>query len=152
MRLRDLLLAAIAGVAACVAGVGLLYLLRRAHVGDVGPLVSRALPLEQLARADAQPLLRVAVAWAAAGVAAGVVLGVLTRSRLALEGVVLVATAWVVLVVSAAVSDAIANNASVTFGRPLSAAGTWVSLALLVIGVAPGLGLGARAARAPSDA
>src|SRR5205085_604507 len=66
-------------VVATAAGVGWLYLLFQWGALDAGPHVSGALPLQQLAGNEAQPLLRVAVAWLPAGVAAGAALTALTR-------------------------------------------------------------------------
>jgi hypothetical protein len=152
--LLDLPLIALVAVLACVAGVGLLYLLRSAGVGAAGPSFRGALPLEQLARADAQPLVRMAIAWLPVGIAAGVALEVLTRTGRVSRIAVLALVAAAVLVISAAESDRIANDDpfSAWIGNPFSAAGTWASLALLVIGAVVG-GLAARAAlRVPSGA
>jgi hypothetical protein len=142
------------GLIAAAAGVGLLYLLRTAGIAPVGPKPAGALPLEQLDATDAQPLLRMAIAWVPVGLAAGALVALLTRmSRLAafaLLGLV----AGIVLVISAGVSDSVTNNESFTqhLATPLGVAGTWVSLALLVIGVALGQVLVAKAAPAPSAA
>jgi hypothetical protein len=60
--------------AGLLAGTGWLYLLRGLHWLDVGPRIADSLPLLQLAATDAQPLLRVMVAWVLAGVLTGVAL------------------------------------------------------------------------------
>ena len=137
-----------------VAGVGLLYLLRDAGVAHVGPRPAGALPLEQLAGADGQPLARMALAWLTAGLAAGGVLAVFTRSSRVAVLAPLVLTAGAVLVLTAAASDAIANNEPFRqdLATPLGAAGVWVSLALLIIGAAIGVRLAAASPRAPSAA
>ncbi len=64
-------LAALAVVCAVPAAVGWLYALRGFGWFALGPRVSDALPLLQLARTDSQPLLRVAFAWVLTGVVAG---------------------------------------------------------------------------------
>ena len=137
-----------------VAGVGLLYLLRNAGVVPLGPKAAGALPLQQLDGSDGQPLARMALAWLPVGIATGAVLVAFTRSSRVLALGVVALVAWVVLVLSAAGCDAIANNepfrAHLT--SPLGAAGTWVSLVLVVIGAAIGERLAAVSRRAPSAA
>ena len=136
-----------------VAGVGLLYLLRDAGIAGIGPSPSGALPLEQLASADAQPLVRMALAWIPVGVAAGGLLVAFTRSSRILTTLTMAIVSGLTLVVSAAASDAVANNEpfSNDTGAPLHAGGTWVSLALLVIGAAIGEALTVKVLRAPSE-
>lgn len=68
-------------VAGLLAGTGWLYLLRGLHWLAVGPRIADCLPLLQLAAADGQPLLRVAIAWGLAGALAGVALIGLPPSR-----------------------------------------------------------------------
>ena len=109
----------VAGIAllllAVCAGMGWLYLLREAGALDAGPRLSGALPLEQLARGDDQPLLRVAAAWVPAGLAAGLALAWATgwgRGRRALAVGLL---GFVVLFATGAVSDAVAVNETVVF-------------------------------------
>jgi tetrahydromethanopterin S-methyltransferase subunit D len=121
---------------AVCAGMGWLYLLRQAGALDAGPRLSGALPLEQLARGDDQPLLRVAVAWVPAGVAAGVALAWATgwgRGRRALAVGLL---GLVVLFAKGAVSDAVAVNETVAskLGDQISHGGIWLEVACLVIG------------------
>jgi K+ transporter len=131
-----------------------LYLLRNAGIAHLGPSPAGALPLEQLDGTDAQPLARMALAWLPAGLAAGVMIATLARSsRTVILGVfTLVAAA--VLLLSAAGSDAVANSESFKgdLTVPLSAAGIWVSLVLLVIGAAIGERLAVVSRRAPSAA
>jgi hypothetical protein len=122
-------------LAAC-AGMGWLYLLREAGALDAGPRLSGALPLEQLARGDDQPLLRVVFAWVPAGVAAGVALAWATgwdRGRRALAIGLL---GFVVLFATGAVSDAVAVNETVVskLGGQFSHGGLWIEVACLVIG------------------
>ena len=59
-------------VVAIAAGIGWLYVLEKAHVLGLGPRMSGALPLEELASRGAQPLTRMAAAWIPAGIAATV--------------------------------------------------------------------------------
>jgi hypothetical protein len=142
------------GVITPVAGVGLLYLLRHAGVAHLGPKAAGALPLEQLDRTDAQPLARIALAWLPVGLAAGLVIATFTRMPRVPALAVLALVAAMILVVSAGVSDSVTNNESLTqhLVTPLGVAGTWVSLAFLVIGVAVGQVLAAMATQAPSAA
>lgn len=142
------------GVLAPIAGVGLLYLLRQGHVAAAGPAMSGALPLEQLARADAQPLLRMALAWLPIGAAAGGLVAAFTGSWRPLATAILTLVAGVVLVLSGGLSDALANNLPLTshLSEPLHAAGMWVSLVLFVIGAGAAEALAGAALRAPSAA
>jgi hypothetical protein len=124
------------GLLAVCAGMGWLYLLREAGALDAGPRLSGALPLEQLARGDDQPLLRVAVAWVPAGVAAGFALAWATgwgRGRRALAVGLL---GFVVLFATGAVSDAVAVNETVVskLDGQFSHGGIWIEVACLVIG------------------
>jgi hypothetical protein len=95
-----------------------------------------------------------ALAWLPAGVAAGAVLGAFTRGSRQLVLAALTVVAGGVLFLSAAASDAVANNErfSQDLATPLGAAGVWVSLVLLVIGAAIGERLAAVSRRAPSAA
>jgi hypothetical protein len=61
-------------VAALLSGIGWLYVLRGLGWFTIGPNVRDSLPLLQLAGFDVQPLGRVLVAWAAAGLVAGAAL------------------------------------------------------------------------------
>jgi len=123
-------------VVATAAGVGWLYLLFQWGALDAGPHVSGALPLQQLAGNEAQPLLRVAVAWLPAGVAAGAALTALTRMGWVARAAVVALVSWPVLFASGAISDAIALNERVDqhLGPQLRSSGTWVAVGLMVIG------------------
>jgi hypothetical protein len=119
-----------------VGAIGWLYLLRDIGALRLGPDVAGALPLQQLAGGDAQPLLRLALAWIPAGALAARALAAgsaLTRqARVAAVGLV----AWVLLVLIGAVSDAAAISASVPSHLPaqLARAGTWVAAGLMLVG------------------
>lgn len=67
--------------AGLLAGMGWLYVLRSLGWLASGPRVADALPLLQLAGGDGQPLVRVLVAWALAGVLAGVALHAVAPGR-----------------------------------------------------------------------
>lgn len=151
-RCRALTLAALLGLIAPVAGVGLLYLLRNGGVAHVGPNAAGALPLEQLDGTDGQPLARMALAWLPVGLVSGALICAFARSSWRLALGVMVVFAGLLIEMSAAASDAIANNERVVdhLGTPLGAAGTWVSLVLLLIGAV--VGVGVASLRAPSAA
>ena len=142
------------GIAVPVAGIGLLYLLRGTGFADVGPRPSGALPLEQLANADAQPLARMALAWLPVGLAAGAVIATFTRGSRAVLLLLVTLLAGALLVTSSGVSVSVENSEPLTrhLTAALAYAGTWVSLALFVIGAAVGERLARRAATAPSAA
>lgn len=142
------------GVIAPVAGIGLLYLLRQAGIANLGPRSAGALPLEQLASADAQPLARMALAWLPVGLAVGALVAAFTRSRRALSLALMMLVAAIVLVTSGGVSESVENNEPLTqhLTSPVGLAGTWVSLGLLVIGALVGARLAAAAPQAPSAA
>ena len=124
-------------VIAVVAGTGWLYLLREFHGLAAGPRFDGALPLQRLARGDAQPLLRMIVAWLPAGLALGASLAVLTR--LPRWGRVLCAAfgSAVLLLLASAVSDAIAENDSVGshVSNAFSRDGVWLAVGLVALGV-----------------
>jgi hypothetical protein len=124
-------------VIAVVAGTGWLYLLRSFHGLGVGPRFDGALPLQQLARGDAQPLLRMMVAWLPAGLALGASLGVLTRWRRPTRIAFALLAAALLLLVASAVSDAIAENDSVGnhISNAFSRDGVWVAVGILGVGV-----------------
>jgi hypothetical protein len=121
---------------AVCAGMGWLYLLREAGALDAGPRLSGALPLEQLARGDDQPLLRVAVAWVPAGVAAGVALAWATGWGRLGRTITVGLLGFAVLFATGAVSDAVAVNETVAskLGGQFSHGGIWVEATCLVIG------------------
>ena len=145
-------MAVVLGVVAPVAGVGLVYLLRSAQIAGVGRNVAGSLPLEQLAGADAQPLARVALAWLPVGIVTGAVFAAFTRTSRVVMLVVVAVVAEAILIVSAGMSDAVANNQPLMsrLDSPLHDAGTWLAVALLVIGAAVAELVGSAAARAPS--
>lgn len=147
------LAALLVALAAAPCGLGLLYLLRGAHLLHAGARLAGSLPLQQLNGDAGQPAARVALAFASAGLAAGVVLGLLTRVRVAALAAAAGAVAWVLLVASGAASDAIAS--SLRFGAQLQPQlghrGPWAETALLLAGLLAG-GWAARRTRAPRAA
>jgi hypothetical protein len=132
---------------AVACGLGWLYLLRSQHLLAAGPSVKGALALQQLALADAQPLVRTLVAWALAGLAAGALLSAAAgrRSAWLLPSFAIGSAAW--LVAAGAASDALANNLRVStqVGAQFSSQAIAVALAALVPAAAAGL-LAARTA------
>ena len=129
--------------ASVFAGVGLAYLLRGAGGLALGPRVAGALPLQQLAGGESQPLLRLAVAWLCAGAVAGLALASLTRSRLATRTTGAAVLAWVLLLAAGAVADAVAISDPIGphIAPQLSRAGTWIATglfcaAVLAVGIA----------------
>jgi hypothetical protein len=133
-------------------GIGWLYLLRSVPVLAIGPQVDGALPLQQLAGDDAQPLLRVALAWVPAGAVAGAALRRLTALHELPRIAALSAVALVVLVVAGAISDAAAISASVQSHvlPQLGRVGTWAAVGLIVIGAQLQARWGRDRAAAPS--
>jgi len=120
---------------ALAGGVGWLYALYRGGQLGLGPRVPDALPLEALAGHAAQPLLRFAVAWLAAGVAVGLVLrGARTDARAALPAFAIASA--VVLVAAGAISDALTVNQRVVdhITEQLGATANLVAWAALVAG------------------
>jgi hypothetical protein len=123
-------------VVSVAAGVGLLYLLRAGGVLGIGPQVSGALPLQRLAGSDSQPLVRMAVAWLATGAVAGLELRGAGLHDRALRGAVAAVVAYVFLVATGAVSDAVTvsgnfgDHLGPQFGRP----GTLVATAFMAAG------------------
>jgi peptidoglycan/LPS O-acetylase OafA/YrhL len=119
-----------------IAGVGLLYLLRKGGLLDAGPPVSDALPLERLARADAQPLLRVLAAWLPAGAAAAACLMGPARLRPPTSVLATGLLGLLLLAVAGASSEAVENSEKVAphllpqLGRP----GLIVAVAALLAG------------------
>jgi hypothetical protein len=123
-------------VVAVVAGVGWLYLLRRVNVLAVGPKMSGALPLEELARQGAQPLLRMAVAWLPAGFAAGLALAIATRMRPAAVVTGSGLLALFILGSTTAASEAVSRSEPLAdhVWPALSRSGLWTAVAFTVIG------------------
>jgi hypothetical protein len=115
---------------------GWLYLLRDVGALDAGPYVRGALPLQQLAGGDAQPLLRVVLAWLPAGVVAGLALARLTRLGLVARAAVVALTSALLLVGAgaaedaAAISDPVPSHLVAQLERPAN----WIAVALLVTG------------------
>jgi hypothetical protein len=104
-------------IAGLVAGTGWLYILRGLHWLDLGPRISDALPLLQLAASDGQPLVRVAVAWVLGGALTGVALAETGAHRRAALALVL---ALAVLLLASQASYALARNvpfSSTVFSR-----------------------------------
>jgi hypothetical protein len=127
----------VAGLAV-VAGVGWLYLLRSSALFGAGPRLQGALPLQQLAGDDAQPLLRMAAAWLPAGAVGGLALSRLARVRH--PALVTAGVGAVLIVLSGAASDAVAQG-SLSLWRSrllpqLGHPGTLAAIALLAIGAA----------------
>lgn len=121
--------------AALFAGVGILYLIR-GPVLAAGPNVPGALPLEQLAGQDAQPLLHLALAWVPAGFVAGLALVSLTRLGAIARTASLAALAALALLLAGAVADSIAVNDPLSphLAPQLTRGGTWIAVALFAIG------------------
>ena len=122
-------------VTALFAGIGELYLIRHAALG-IGPGIHGALPLEQLAGQDAQPLLHLVIAWVPAGFAAGLALATLTRLAPLARTASLAVLAAAVLLIAGAMSDAVAVNDPLSphLAPQLSRAGTWIAVALFTGG------------------
>jgi hypothetical protein len=97
-------------VGSVAAGIGVLYLIRGTGTLAIGPSVRGALPLEQLAGRDAQPLAALIVAWVPAGLVAGLALRGATRMGPAARAISLALLAEVLLVLAGAASDAAAIN------------------------------------------
>ncbi len=122
---------------ALAAGMGWLYLLRDLGVFDAGPKLAGALPLEQLARADDQPLVRMAVAWLPTGAIASLALAWAGADRRVPRGIAVVVVAIMLLFVTGAAADAIAISSNDIVGRipdQASHEGIWTELALVFIG------------------
>lgn len=135
-----------------VGGVGMLYLLHSLGALAAGPGVHGALPLQQLAGNETQPLLRMIVAWVPAGTVAGLGLLWLTRVRPApgVAGIALLCA--VLLVIAKATSDAVA--VSVPFASRLAPAlgrpAIWVAVICMAAGALPALLIG-RPGEAPEE-
>jgi hypothetical protein len=138
-------------VLAVCAGMGWLYLLRGGGLLDAGPRLARALPLEQLAQGDDQPLLRVAVAWVPAGAAAGLALAWATGWGRLARSLAVGAIAAVLLLSTGAISDAVAVNESVGahIGDQFAHEGIWIEVGFMLLG---SLLIGRRSSSASRDA
>ncbi len=121
------------------AGIGFLYLMRRSGALDIGPGVHGALPLQQLAGGDAQPLARVIVSWLAAGLVAGAAVAHVSRVRAVVGLIGLALLGALLLLAAGAGADtvAISDNLGPHLAPQLSRPGTWVAVALFVLGAAP---------------
>jgi hypothetical protein len=137
------LLASLRGVAAFLlalaalfAGVGILYLMREAGAFGIGPDVRGALPLEQLAGGDAQPLFHMAIAWVPAGFVAGLAFLFLTGLGPLARTISLAALAAACLLLAGGLSDSIAVNDPLSphLAPQLTRGGTWIAVALFALG------------------
>jgi hypothetical protein len=129
------LVAVFACVVACFAAVGWLYLLRDTTALRSGPPISGALPLQRLAHQDTQPLLRFLLAWAPAGLAAGLALTWVGRLPAAARAAVAGATAFAVLFATGALADAVTANESVSphLGSQFGHLAPWLAAAVMAI-------------------
>ena len=132
------ILAALVVVVAVIAGTGLLYLVHRWALLKIGPRIPGALPLQQLAGGEGQPLLRMIVAW----IPAGFVAGFAAASIAPFGRVVRIAGATilsaVLLLLAGAAADAIAitDPLGPHLLPQLHRIGTWVAVGLFAIGAA----------------
>ncbi len=135
-------------IAALFAGIGVLFLIRRAGFLAIGPRVHDALPLQQLAGTDAQPLMHMVIAWVPAGFAAGVALMALTRLGAAARVISLTVLAAAVLLFAGGLSDSISVNDPLSphLAPQLHRDGTWIAVALFGLGA-----LGAGFTASPPD-
>jgi hypothetical protein len=99
--------AAVALVLGLLVGIGWLYVLRGLGWLGIGPRVRDALPLLQLPGFDAQPLVRVAVAWLGAGALTGLALRWMPRPR---RAAIAGATGLVLLLLASQASYALTRN------------------------------------------
>lgn len=114
---------------AVVGATGVLYLLREARIVGVGPEVHGALPLQQLAGGEAQPLGRMILAWVPAGLVGGLALSGIAGVRRLPGLACLLVLVIAVLVAAGAAADAIAVSDPVAphLGPRLGSAATWVA-------------------------
>jgi hypothetical protein len=112
------------------------YLLRRAGGLVVGPGVRGALPLQQLAGGEAQPLARLVVAWLPAGGVAALALATFTRLGLAARVGAVAAGFFLTLVIAGAVSDAtaVSDRFAPHLLPQLARPAIWAATALALIG------------------
>lgn len=126
---------AVAVVVGLLAGTGWLYALRGTGWLRSGPNIADSLPLLQLAGFDAQPLLRVAVAWLLVGLLTGVAL---IRCSPSHRAVLAGALGLVLLLLASQVSYALARNlrlSDVVLHRS-PGPGPWVEALLFAVGCA----------------
>lgn len=122
-------------VVGLLAGLGWLYVLRGLNWLTSGPRIGDSLPLLQLAGFDAQPLLRVVVAWLLVGLLAGVALSWIPRWRRTVFAGLL---AFVLLLIASQASYALARNlrfSDIAFTRA-PGAGPWLEALLFTVGCA----------------
>jgi hypothetical protein len=138
----------LAVVLAVFAGTGWLYVLRDSSALAIGPRIVGALPLQQLAGNDGQPLAALVVAWLPAGALAGAALARWTRVSRAGIALGVAAVAMVLLFAAGAASDAAAISEPVFthLGAQLGRTGTWTAIGLMALGSL--LGASTRGARA----
>lgn len=118
-----------------VGGVGWLYALREQRWFQTGPSLKDALPLLQLAQFDAQPLLRVVIAWGLAGLVAGALIARHDRPVRALGAGT---AALALLLLAAQASDALTRNLrfwSVAFSHD-PGSGVWVAASAFALAAA----------------
>lgn len=130
------LVAGLIALASLAAAIGVLYLLRRVDLLAIGPNIRGALPLQQLAGGEAQPLLRMAIAWLPAGFVAGLALASLTGLRRWARTASLAAVAALVLLLAGAAADAIAitDPLGPHLLPQLARVGTWTAVVLFALG------------------
>jgi hypothetical protein len=128
--------AGLIALAALIAGVGTVYLLRQAGPLAVGPNVPGALPLQQLAGGESQPFLRLAIAWVPAGLVAGLALVRLTSLNALARTLALAIPAAILLLLAGAAADAIAITDPLQphLLPQLTRPGNWVAVALFALG------------------
>jgi hypothetical protein len=123
-------------VVALCAGVGWLYLLRDLGALAIGPKLSGALPLEELASRGAQPLLRMILAWLPAGFTIGLAFAICTRFRAVAVAVSAGLLALFVLGSTTAASEAVSRNERLSehVWPALAQPGVWAAVAIVVTG------------------
>lgn len=142
MTLRRIAVAVLRHLAALVlcvivvaAAIGWLYALRNVRALAVGPRPIEGLALQRLAGNDAQPVLRLVVAWLPAGVLAGAALGALrVRGRAVWIGV----ATFVGLVAMGAGADAVSESQRLAphLAPQLGRSAIWISTLSAVAGAA----------------
>jgi hypothetical protein len=136
LRVLRWIAACLMALAAVAAGIGVLYLLRSEGSPAIGPRIPGALPLQQLAGGEAQPLLRMVIAWVPAGLVAGLGFVRLTGLASRVRAVYLAALAAIVLLLAGAAADAIAitDPLGPHLLPQLTRLGTWTAVALFASG------------------
>ncbi|MGZ4271123.1 MAG: hypothetical protein ACXVFN_13685 [Solirubrobacteraceae bacterium] len=123
-------------IVAVAAAIGWLYLLREWHALGAGRRFAGALPLERLARGDAQPLARLAVAWLPAGAAAGVALGAIGIRTRMVRALTVAVVAWLTIFLTSAASEAITGSTRLSEHLSPVAGRTavWLATGLMALG------------------